>query len=141
MARADPDTAPKELSVLDVRLKLRARLILEEAVETIEAMGYSVMLYAPIDGLGPGKIQIIENGRGPDWPEVVDGLCDLMYVTLGVAVEAGFELAPFFSEVHRANMEKIGGPVCGDGKLLKPPGWQPPRIREMWNCLLDRSKR
>jgi hypothetical protein len=38
------------------------------------------------------------------------------------------DLEPFFAEVHRTNMAKVGGPVRPDGKKLKPEGWQPPDI-------------
>lgn len=43
----------------------------------------------------------------------------------------GLYLDPFFAEVHRTNMAKVGGDVDKHGKRLKPPGWQPPRIAEM----------
>jgi len=45
--------------------------------------------------------------------------------------DLGLDLDLFFREVHRSNMAKLGGKVRQDGKILKPPGWQPPRIREM----------
>jgi predicted HAD superfamily Cof-like phosphohydrolase len=62
---------------------------------------------------------------------MVDALCDLLYVTYGAAVCLGVDLEPFFEEVHRVNMAKQGGPMRPDGKQLKPPGWQPPRIAEL----------
>jgi predicted HAD superfamily Cof-like phosphohydrolase len=66
-----------------------------------------------------------------DLPGTVDGMCDLIYVVLGAALEMGIDLEPFFNEVHRTNMEKIGGAVRQDGKTLKPEGWKPPQIAEM----------
>jgi predicted HAD superfamily Cof-like phosphohydrolase len=86
------------------RSELRAELILEEASETVAA---------------------IERG---DLVAAIDGLCDLLCVTYGTAVEWGIDLAPFWDEVHRTNMAKQGGPVREDGKQLKPPGWRPPDI-------------
>lgn len=83
---------------------MRAELIREEAAETVKA---------------------IEDG---DLVAAIDGLCDLLYVTYGAAVEWGIDLAPFWDEVHRTNMAKVGGPTRGDGKKLKPPGWTPPDI-------------
>lgn len=59
-----------------------------------------------------------------DWLEMVDALVDLLYVTYGTAVEMGVDLAPFFEEVHSANMRKR--PAEGGGKSLKPDGWQGP---------------
>lgn len=89
------------------RPELRATLIEEEARETVEAI------------------------RAGDLVQAIDGLCDLLCVVYGAAVEFGVNLAPFWDEVHRTNMAKAGGPVREDGKRLKPDGWQPPRIAEM----------
>lgn len=86
------------------RPELRAELIREEAAETVEA---------------------IERG---DLVEAIDGLCDLLCVVYGAAAEFGVDLAPFWDEVHRTNMAKVGGPVRADGKRLKPQGWTPPDI-------------
>lgn len=51
------------------------------------------------------------------------------------ALGLGVDLAPFFKEVHRTNMHKLEGPKREDGKQLKPPGWKPPRIEEMYSKL------
>lgn len=83
---------------------LRADLIAEEAGETCAAIILGDLVGA------------------------IDGLCDLLCVTYGAAIEFGIDLAPFWDEVHRTNMAKIGGPVREDGKCLKPPGWTPPDI-------------
>lgn len=86
------------------RVDLRCALIAEEAQETVEA------------------------AEAGDIVGAIDGLCDLIVVALGAALEWGVDLEPFFDEVHRTNMAKVGGPVRADGKKLKPEGWQPPDI-------------
>jgi predicted HAD superfamily Cof-like phosphohydrolase len=86
------------------RAELRAGLIEEEAAETCAAI------------------------RRGDLIESIDGLCDLVCVVYGAALEFGIDLDPFWSEVHRTNMAKAGGPAREDGKRLKPPGWTPPDI-------------
>jgi predicted HAD superfamily Cof-like phosphohydrolase len=86
------------------RVDLRCALIAEECRETIEAA---------------------ENG---DLVGAIDGLCDVLYVVYGAALEWGVDLAPFWDEVQRSNMAKVGGPTRPDGKRLKPEGWQPPDI-------------
>ncbi len=86
------------------RPELRASLIEEEAAETCEAI------------------------RDGDLIEAIDGLCDLLCVVHGAALEFGVDLDPFWSEVHRTNMAKVGGPVRKDGKRLKPEGWTPPDL-------------
>ena len=59
---------------------------------------------------------------------VADALADLLYVTYGMAITFGIDIRPVFAEVHRSNMAKVGGPTRGDGKILKPEGWQSPDI-------------
>lgn len=86
------------------RTELRCALIAEGARETIEAA---------------------ERG---DLVEAIDGLCDLIVVAYGAALEWGVDLKPFYDEVHRSNMAKVGGPTRADGKRLKPEGWTPPDI-------------
>ena len=114
-------------------LALRARLMVEELAETLDAMA-----------------------RG-DVVEVADGLADLAYVTAGTAIEFGIPLDLVSDEVQRSKMAKF--PPCssclgtgtGDvggltpchaegccngnvrvldenGKVQKPEGWTPPDI-------------
>lgn len=99
--------APDRVTLDQFPGPLRVRLIQEEAEEFAAA---------------------VEAG---DLPGMVDALCDLLYVTYGAAVAMGVDLEPFFEEVHRTNMAKEGGPRRADGKQLKPPGWEPPRIAAM----------
>lgn len=62
---------------------------------------------------------------------VIDALADLRYVLDGAANTWGIDLEPFFDEVHRSNMTKIGGPVREDGKRLKPPTYSPPNLEKV----------
>jgi predicted HAD superfamily Cof-like phosphohydrolase len=102
---------------------LRAMLILEEAIETVEAiLGVKVEWRVDI----PSEDEIES-----DLVEAIDGMCDILCVVYGTAVEFGVDLAPFWNEVHHTNMAKRGGPVREDGKRLKPEGWKPPRIAEI----------
>jgi len=119
---APSSTGMKEL--LGVDRKLRAQLIAEECAETVAAL-----------------VTPMAEGCETDWPEVIDGLCDLIYVCLGTAVEMGINLAPFFAEVHRSNMTKVGGTLDENGKLQKPEGYQPPQIRELLEFALGKRER
>lgn len=62
-------------------------------------------------------------------------LADIVYVAYGAALTHGIDLDAVIAEVHRANMDKLGPegkPILReDGKVLKPEGWQPPRIAEV----------
>lgn len=99
-----------------------------------------------------------------DWPKIQDNIDDLetcahqaceaiysgnkhsmlMYLQdlaegcwLMAAEGLGLDLRPFFEEVHRTNMAKLGGPRRADGKQLKPADWKPPRIAEMYKALFQ----
>ena len=58
-------------------------------------------------------------------------LPDVEYVLNGLCVAYGIDLPAVFKAVHESNMEKSGGPRREDGKVLKPPGWQPPNIQSI----------
>jgi len=88
--------------------KLRATLISEEALETCDAIVAGDMI------------------------EAIDGMCDLLVVTYGTAVTFGIDIEPFWDEVHRSNMAKMGGKVRIDGKRLKPEGWTPPDLERVY---------
>lgn len=87
-------------------------LIREEAIELFEA--------------------VEENNR----TEIFDALLDLIVVTVGAGLSAGFPMAGGWAEVMRSNMEKIDtltGMVKRreDGKILKPDNWQPPKLADL----------
>lgn len=85
--------------------EMRCRLLREECKELCEAL------------------------EANDLIGTIDGVCDLLYVTLGTAVACGFDVEKFFYEVHDSNMDKVGGGRDAGGKILKPDGWKPPNIK------------
>ncbi|MBE2220038.1 MAG: HAD-IA family hydrolase [Anaerolineae bacterium] len=58
-------------------------------------------------------------------------LADLLYVVYGAIESFGIDADAVFREVHRANLQKAGGPRREDGKILKPPGWQPANVKSV----------
>jgi len=66
-----------------------------------------------------------------DMVEISDAIADLIYVAIGMALSYGIPLAEVWEEVQNSNMQKLGGGVREDGKILKPDDWQPPRIAEV----------
>lgn len=103
------------------RPKLRAELIMEEAVETAEALTGQQIRWEYTGKrirMNPRKRLI----------KFIDGVCDCLAVVYGAAVEAGVDVGPFWNEVHATNLAKQGGPRRADGKVLKPPGWKRPDI-------------
>lgn len=73
-----------------------------------------------------------ENNRA----EIFDALLDLIVVTIGAGLSAGFPMAAGWQEVMASNLGKID-PETGmvlrreDGKILKGPNWQPPKLADL----------
>lgn len=107
---------------------LRARLILEEAMETaVGLVGTTAAISVAQDFM---KKEYTRGDRRPDLVEAVDGLCDLTYVTYGTAEALGVDLEPHFDVVHEANMQKENRPIDGHGKRgHKPEGWVDPKVK------------
>ena len=105
---------------LEVR-KLRAKLILEEALEVVRGLGFEVEIN-PLGELIPFEE---EHFSGPDLLEIADGCEDLKVVTEGTLIACGlvdkrqFEVSenkthiyhlntdPLFNEVMRSNWSKF----------------------------------
>lgn len=112
----------------------RARLIAEEAAETIAALGF----HAHVDIRRPDgdlpwplcdAVGTFTHEAAASLPEVADGIADLIYVALGTAIAAGLDMGPIWALVQRANMAKVeGGYRDATGKWRKPEGWQPPAV-------------
>lgn len=111
--------SPTELSS-EERL-LRARLILEEAAEVIEALGF-YFYWDPRDE--EYNFMDLDEGHSGS-AQLAKELADLLYVTLGTAVQAGIDIEPCFDLVHANNLTKVGGEVRADGKRMKPEGYKP----------------
>jgi predicted HAD superfamily Cof-like phosphohydrolase len=91
-------------------LDLRHTLIREEYEEVREA-------FAALTAVSPTDPTALT--------DLAHELADLLYVVYGTFAAMGVDADAVFAEVHRANMTKLAGPRRADGKLLKPPGWQP----------------
>ena len=117
---------------------LRARLIIEEAAETVAALVGGARAREilaehaalPLDTARDtgGALYRKSLPRDPDLVLAVDGICDLVYVAYGAAEAIGIDVEPFFDVVHAANMKKTGAPKKGEPWKpgAKPPGWVSP---------------
>ncbi len=117
----------------DTRL-LRAKLILEEALETVKALGVGVRVTTDdgqeVDFNHVDHLDFFPQGA-PDLEGVVDGCADISVVTIGTLVAFGVDDEPILEEVDQANLRKFGpgGYARDDGKWMKPPDWTPPDIQ------------
>ena len=73
--------------------------------------------------------------------ELTKELADLLYVTYGFAVTFGLPIDEVFERVHRSNMSKLGAdgkPIYrDDGKVLKGPNYQPPKLDDLFDEYAD----
>jgi len=74
------------------------------------------------------NIELKEAFEKGDLVALVDAALDSIYVISGLLTAVGVKGSPIWAAVHRANMDKEGGPMRGDGKVLKPEGWKHPDI-------------
>lgn len=111
--------------------KLLAQLILEETKETINALGFYI---DNNQSISPNYSPYSGNDRHLE--SIIDGCCDLIYVTVGALTACGVPDLPHLVAVCRANESKFpNGQVIvnENGKYQKPPGWKPPNHGEVRN--------
>ena len=110
-------------------LQLRARLILEEAQETVKAMETLEM-----------ELERGKKGTKEQWANLLKELADLQYVLSGTLVSlnpfsSDFDAA--FNRVHFSNMSKLGSngsPIYRkDGKVTKGPNYKAPTLGDLIN--------
>lgn len=121
---------------------LRAKLILEEALETVKALGVGVRVTTEdgqeVDFHHVDHLDFVADGE-VDLEGVVDGCADISVVTIGTLIAFGVDDEPVLEEVDHANLRKFGpgSYVRDDGKWMKPSDWTPPDIQGV----LDRLAR
>lgn len=113
----------------DTRLLL-ARLIYEEAMETIHALG--CQFNALKGGIVSNGVacNIADQSRDINLDDMIDGCCDTIYVAVGALCAMGAPDVPHLLEVCEANNRKFPKGIAtmdpDTGKYLKPPGWKGP---------------
>lgn len=89
----------------DDRVRLRARLIVEECIEFLEACSPSA--YGMLDSIRKEAAFVInESAPIVNLPAAVDALADIAYVVEGANLELGVDSGPVLAEVHRCNLAK-----------------------------------
>lgn len=93
---------------LEVR-RLRAKLILEEALETIKALGFSALIEDHLDKTLAIDVEsvVLADVYRPDLEAIADGCADLRVVTVGTEVACGIPGDKTFAEVMRSNDSKL----------------------------------
>lgn len=100
------------------------QLIVEEFRETMEAFGI------------PCQVIIDDTSVKSEMDKVklLDGICDLIWVTYGLGASFHWDVDEAFEEVYDSNMSKLGKdgkPIKReDGKILKGPNFREPNLKK-----------
>lgn len=110
---------------------LRAKLIYEEAMETIEALGVDYIL---------GKF--VDAGEESYNPlEVLDRVADMSVVACGTLIACGLDgvYPEALERVDRNNLSKLGegSYLREDGKVMKPPNYVPVYLNDLVTYMKD----
>jgi predicted HAD superfamily Cof-like phosphohydrolase len=122
------------------RSLLRARLLVEEVVELLHAMGAKdpeSLIDKLMDSKNDPTIKIEAGDEFTDevdMPGCAHELADVVVVALGTADSMGIKLSPCFDEIMDSNMTKLGPdgkPLRrSDGKLEKGPNYRKPNLTQ-----------
>lgn len=108
--------------------RLRAKVILEEALEAIEGLGFEAIKKPWSEDWDVQEAYI------PDLLKIVDGCADLSVVSVGTLSACGVADVDVMVEVDKNNLEKFGPGGYRrpeDGKWIKPPDHKPPDIKRI----------
>jgi predicted HAD superfamily Cof-like phosphohydrolase len=129
VAKQSPlNSIPDKPTIPDKKTRLlRAQLIWEEALETIQALGCGVEIGS--SGLSVVSYDALENPESDltfVLDEIIDGCCDTIYVAIGTMIACGVPDLPHLTEVNLANNRKFPEGKAlfnSSGKYQKPEGW------------------
>jgi predicted HAD superfamily Cof-like phosphohydrolase len=124
MAKAGQEVPESPLTP-DVEIRrLRAALILEEAFETVRALGFEPSMRRD----HPGAVSTVELHavHEPDLIEIVVGCCDTIVVALGALSACGVaDFGPMNAVLASNDSKFIDGHRREDGKWVKGPSYKP----------------
>ena len=126
---------PESPTIPDSKVRhLRARLILEESLETIRALGFAVTVPGFAGGhdivLDSEDFSLSEFMAGPNLVDIIDGCVDISVVTTGTLSACGVPDMPFLDLVDGNNLSKFDPDKDGHwdehGKWVRPSDHTPP---------------
>ena len=114
---------------------LRATLILEEALEKIDALGFVVKVKSLYNDctIERDVVECIPHGDPPDLIEIVKESADTIVVSTGTLISCGVPVESVLELVDESNLAKYSGDykIRPDGKVIKPTGWKKPDIASL----------
>lgn len=115
---------------------LRARLMLEEVLETIRDLGLLLQSKTPGYLAHADDFYYTPGRLVPNLEGIIDGCCDEIYVATGTLCKVGAHDSIHLAEVCRANNAKFPNGIAvvdANGKYMKPTGWTPPNHNQYIN--------
>ena len=112
-----------------------ARLVLQEAIETVHAFGFYPQALDDRE-----NFVLVPIEKELDVLEIIDGCCDTVYVAIGAMCAMGVPDEPHLKEVCRANDDKFpnGEAIVNSyGKYQKPEGWVGPDHQKVKDVCYD----
>lgn len=138
MRGAKQDLPPKPTIPDEKVRRLRARLILEEALETVHSLGFAPSIghydserqhWVVSEPVHMINIMLEPHDELISLRGIADGCADISVVTIGTLSACGIKDQPLLEEVDRNNQAKVDhGTIDEYGKLIKREGHQPPDI-------------
>jgi predicted HAD superfamily Cof-like phosphohydrolase len=111
-----------------------AKVLLEEAIELIEALGLAIHTTGSREVITRGSLEVsTDPRRDVNLPEAAHETTDVLYITETLGVMLGLPTDRLFEEIHQSNMTRI----LPDGTLLRHPKvnhsdqYRPPKIEEI----------
>lgn len=131
MTKAKQTTSFKTRCPTPEERLLRAKLIYEEAMETIEALGVDHILGKFVDA----------GEENYDAVSVLDGVADIFVVSCGTLISCGLDgvFPEALERVNDNNLSKVNGnhSFREDGKLLKPSDYVPVYLHDLVTYMKD----
>jgi len=118
MSKIPGQQVPARVTIPTLKTRLlRATLILEEAFETVEALGFDM-----------DRRPVLTRTTEFSLTGVVDGCCDIAVVATGTLSALGVHDVAVQRAVNMANLRKFGpgSYLRDDGKWIKPPDFVGP---------------
>ena len=122
----------------DATLRLRAVLLLEEALEQVTAMGFDIKLIDAERGVASENLQL-SKVRPADYVAIVDGCADVSVINTGTMIALGLPDEAVLEAVDNNNLAKFGEGhwFRKDGKLMKPEGHPKPDLPAIIEAHID----
>lgn len=111
---------------------LRAKLILEEALETINALGFDISQQRAVGTEPIRHIKLTDRKEGPNLEEVIDGCCDLRVVATGTLTAFGVSDSEVQEAIDISNLEKFDTLPCQNCGYTS---WEPNLKMQMAECI------